>query len=75
MSSTDRTIYDIIFVGGTIFSNFTLSEVVLIMGSGGATACVTAGRLAEADPSLKILVSLKEIWVLHYSSDSISHRS
>ena len=33
---------------------------MLIMGSGGATACVTAGRLAEADPSLKILVSLKK---------------
>ena len=32
------------------------------MGSGGATACVTAGRLAEADPSLKILVSLKKVW-------------
>ena len=31
-----------------------------MMSSGGATACVTAGRLAEADPSLKILVSLKK---------------
>ena len=29
------------------------------MGSGGTTACVAAGRLAEGDPSLKILVSLK----------------
>ena len=28
--------------------------------SGGATACVTAGRLAEADPSLKILVSFEK---------------
>ena len=32
------------------------------MDSGGATACVTAGRLAEADPSLKILVSSKKVW-------------
>ena len=61
MSSTDNPIYDIIFVGGTIPSNFTPSELVLIMGVGGATACVTAGRLAEADPSLKILVSFKEV--------------
>ena len=35
---------------------------MLILGSGGATACVTAGRLAEADPNLKILVSLKRVW-------------
>ena len=28
--------------------------------SGGAAACVTAGRLAEADPSLKILVRFRE---------------
>ena len=26
--------------------------------TGGATACVTAGRLAAADPTLKILVGL-----------------
>ena len=65
MSSTDNPIYDIIFVGGTIPSNFTppeLVQLVLITGVGGATACVTAGRLAEADPSLKILVSFKEVW-------------
>ena len=35
---------------------------MLRIESGGATACVTAGRLAEADPSLKILVSVKESW-------------
>ena len=35
---------------------------MLTIGSGGATACVTAGRLAEADPSLKILVSLNKFW-------------
>lgn len=34
--------------------------VVLTIGSGGAAACITAGRLAEADPSLKILVSVKQ---------------
>ncbi|TFK36632.1 GMC oxidoreductase-domain-containing protein [Crucibulum laeve] len=28
----------------------------IIFAGGGATACVTAGRLAEADPSLKILI-------------------
>ena len=31
------------------------------MVSGGTTACVAAGRLAEGDPSLKILVSLKKV--------------
>ena len=35
---------------------------MLTIGSGGAAACVTAGRLAEADPSLKILVSDKNVW-------------
>lgn len=30
----------------------------LILIAGGATACITAGRLAEADPNLKILVRL-----------------
>ena len=34
--------------------------VVLTIRSGGAAACITAGRLTEADPSLKILVSVKE---------------
>ena len=33
------------------------------IGSGGATACVTAGRLAEADSSLKILVRFKKKFV------------
>ena len=42
------------------FFKFYNISIVLTMGSGGATACVTAGRLAEADPSLKILVSLKK---------------
>ena len=31
------------------------------MDLGGATACVAAGRLAEGDPSLKILVSLDKV--------------
>ena len=30
--------------------------LITFIGSGGTTACVTAGRLAEADSSLKILV-------------------
>ncbi|PPQ69811.1 hypothetical protein CVT25_009748 [Psilocybe cyanescens] len=36
----------------------TESEVVydIIFAGGGASACITAGRLAEADPSLKILI-------------------
>ena len=57
MSSTDHTIYDIIFVGGTTRIPSSFSSMCLIIGLGGSTACVTAGRLAEADPSLKILVS------------------
>jgi hypothetical protein len=68
MSSTDHTstIYDIIFVGG-IFKLYSICQVVvvLIIGSGGAAACVTAGRLAEADPSLKILVSVDNVWSIH----------
>jgi hypothetical protein len=58
MSSTDHTTYDVIFVGGNDpshpFQNF---NNISLADTGGATACVTAGRLAEADPSLKILVS------------------
>ena len=48
------------FCGRYDFFKIYNISIVLIMGSGGATACVTAGRLAEADPSLKILVSLKK---------------
>ena len=73
MSSTDSgtTVFDIIFVGGMVLSNSTLSELLqpvlltIWIGSGGATACVTAGRLAEADPSLKILVRFqKKDWCI-----------
>ena len=66
MSSTNygSTIYDIIFVGGMIFSNlYSISVAVVLttlIGLGGTTACVTAGRLAEADPSLKILVRFQK---------------
>jgi alcohol oxidase len=38
---------------------------VLTFGLGGTTACVTAGRLAEADPSLKILV--RKVWPISIS--------
>ena len=57
-SSVDSTVYDIIFAGGCFKFNAIGAAVVLTtwIGSGGAAACVTAGRLAEADPSLKILV-------------------
>jgi hypothetical protein len=40
-----------------IIISFNLSHT-LKHKSGGAAACVTAGRLAAADPSLKILVRL-----------------
>ena len=66
MSSEDHcgsTSYDIIFVGGTALSS--ISALVLRIGSGGTAACVTAGRLSEADPSLKILVSLKTVWCMN----------
>ena len=73
MASTDHgnTVYDIIFAGGIMLSNSTLSEVGVMLlttwiGSGGATACVTAGRLAKADPSLKILVRFQKnkVWFI-----------
>ena len=41
---------------------------MLTIGSGGAAACVTAGRLAEADPSLKILVSVKKVYSIIFFS-------
>ena len=39
---------------------------MLTIGPGGAAAC-TAGRLAQADPSLKILVSIKKVCSFHLS--------
>ena len=36
------------------------STPLLTIASGGTAACVTAGRLAEADPSLKILVRFRQ---------------
>lgn len=50
--------YDIIFAGGMfihypIFTHALFDAYVI---KGGTTACVTAGRLAKAKPSLKILV-------------------
>ena len=61
MSSADPSsaIYDIIFVGGTASFLYEFA-IVLTIRSGGAAACITAGRLAQADPSLNILVSVKE---------------
>ncbi|PPQ90241.1 hypothetical protein CVT25_013000 [Psilocybe cyanescens] len=37
-------------------ANLSRNEYDIIFAGGGATACVTAGRLAKADPTLKILV-------------------
>ena len=48
---------------------------MLTITSGGAAACVTAGRLAEADPSLKILVSAEKVWAISIFSDPQSLRS
>ena len=47
------------------FEFYCIGVAVLLItwiGSGGAAACVTAGRLAEADPSLKILVSFQKMF-------------
>lgn len=38
----------------------TISDISKGFSSGGAAACVTAGRLAAADPSLKILVRIAD---------------
>lgn len=48
--------YDVIFAGG-VYSK-SLSITVLKHKPGGAAACVAAGRLAAADPTLKILVGI-----------------
>ena len=77
MPSTDHSstmIYDIIFVGGTLLLSIR-DAVVLTLGSGGAAACVTAGRLAEADPCLKILVSAKKVYSISIFSESQFLRS
>ena len=51
--------YDIIFAGGS-FTIATNCQCVLVAYSllhiGGAAGCLTAGRLAAADPTLKILI-------------------
>ena len=63
ISSTDHgsTVYDIIFAGGYFKLYSIRVEIVLTrMRPGGAAACVTAGRLAEADPSLRILVRFQK---------------
>jgi len=49
------TEYDLIFAGGTLILIYELSWSWVII-SGGAAACLIAGRLSTADPSLKILV-------------------
>ena len=47
--------YDIIFAGGPLVAlRLNVSNLCAI--SGGTAACVIAGRLAAADPSLKLLV-------------------
>jgi len=51
--------YDLIFAGGESSLDIELCINRLFLSLqclGGATACITAGRLAEADPNLKILV-------------------
>ena len=47
--------YDIIFAGG-MSRVAGPPEVILILVTAGTAACVAAGRLAEADPTLRILV-------------------
>jgi hypothetical protein len=48
--------YDIIFAGGAYPKSTSVTGTQSSLG--GATACVTAGRLAAADPTLKILVRI-----------------
>lgn len=60
--STPTTIneeYDIIIAGGTTFFPLSLLFHALLTENtlvGGAAGCVVAGRLATADPDLRILV-------------------
>ena len=39
----------------------TVCDIILELGHEGATPCLTTGRLAEADPSQKILVRFQKI--------------
>ena len=58
MSATQPE-YDIIFAGGKLVGNFVPLPLNLVPG--GATACIVAGRLAAANSTLKILVSIRAI--------------
>ncbi|KAG9316079.1 hypothetical protein JVU11DRAFT_3750 [Chiua virens] len=53
---SEHSAFDIIFAGGEFDSSPTITHWSAGPTSGGTTACVVAGRLAAADPSLKILI-------------------
>jgi len=46
--------------------NIPIPAFSLKYKSGGAAACVTAGRLAAADPTLKILVGESLLPIRHF---------
>lgn len=49
--------FDIIFAGGKLFvARVTRMPELTCLNPGGTTACVVAGRLIAANPSLKILI-------------------
>ena len=48
-------VYDIIFAGGEIFYLCFFSAISRLL-PGGACGCLIAGRLAAADPSLRLLI-------------------
>ena len=53
--------YDIVIAGGEysalpIFDNHASRYSTLAPSTGGTCACIVAGRLADADPSLRILI-------------------
>lgn len=57
MSTTHDTEYDLIFAGGSYVSprfRFWLTHHAPC--AGGTTSCLIAGRLADADPTLRILI-------------------
>ena len=57
--STTSGEYDVIFAGGDLpavaYYCFR-PELTISLRTGGSTACLVAGRLADADPSLRILI-------------------
>lgn len=58
MSTTNNAEYDLIFAGGSCASLCSIRSLLTrcALCAGGTTSCLVAGRLADADPTLRILI-------------------